>query len=439
MSTTPVGLSWASIFRLGLVQTALGAIIIMTTTTLNRVMVVELALPATLPGLLVGIHHGVQMLRPRLGYGSDMGRRRTPWIVGGMIVLGTGGAVAALGVALMGSVLALGIAVAALGFFLVGLGSGAAGTSLLALLASMVAPQRRAPAATILWVMMIAGFAVTATTAGRFLDPFSPERLVAVSAVVSLIAVSIAALAVRGVESSVPMPPLPAPAGPKPSFRAVLGEVWADPTARRFTIFVFVSMLAYNLSDLIIEPFAGQVFGLTIGQSTTLAGLQNAGTLAGMILMAVFGSGVLGARLASLRGWMVCGCIGSSAMLIMLAGTPQMATPPLTLVYVAFGFATGAFAAAAIASMMQLAGAGRAGTRMGLWGAAQAIAFAIGGFSGAVLADIARAALGGAAAGYGAVFLLQAGLFLLAAVLAARLAVAPRPFFPVPPMKEAVS
>lgn len=434
------GLSWVSIIRLGLVQTALGAIIIMTTTTLNRVMVVELALPATLPGLLVGIHHAVQMLRPRLGYGSDMGRRRTPWIVGGMAVLGTGGAVAALGVALMGEVLALGVAVAALGFFLVGLGSGAAGTSLLALVAAMVAPQRRAPAATILWVMMIAGFAVTATTAGRFLDPFSPERLVAVTAVISLIAVCMAALAVRGVENSVAIAAAPRPAaGAKPSFRAVLGEVWADATARRFTIFVFVSMLAYNLSDLIIEPFAGQVFGLTIGQSTTLAGLQNAGTLAGMIVMAVFGSGVMGARLASLRGWMVGGCIASAGMITLLAATPGMEDAPLTLIYMGFGFATGAFAAAAIASMMQLAGAGRAGTRMGLWGAAQAIAFAIGGLAGAVMADIARAALGDAAAGYGAVFLIQAGLFLAAAVLAARLAVAPRPLFPIPPMKEAVS
>ncbi|HEV7457732.1 MAG TPA: BCD family MFS transporter [Roseococcus sp.] len=435
------GLSWISIIRLGLVQTALGAIIIMTTTTLNRVMVVELALPATLPGLLVGIHHAVQMLRPRLGYGSDMGRRRTPWIIGGMAVLGAGGAVAAMGVALMGSLFVLGVVVAALGFFLVGLGSGAAGTSLLALVAALVAPQRRAPAATILWVMMIAGFAVTATTAGRFLDPFSPERLVAVTAIISLLAVCIATLAVRGVENSVAAPPAPqvVAAGPRPSFRAVLGEVWSDATARRFTIFVFVSMLAYNLSDLIIEPFAGQVFGMTIGQSTTLAGLQNAGTLAGMIVMAIFGSGVLGARLASLRGWMVGGCLGSGAMLVVLSATPEMEAAPLTLIYMGLGFATGAFAAAAIASMMQLAGAGRAGTRMGLWGAAQAIAFAIGGFAGAVLADIARAGLGSAAAGYGAVFLFQAGLFLVAAVLAARLTVAPRPLFPIPPLKEAVT
>ena len=87
-------LGWFGIVRLGLVQAALGAIVVLTTSTLNRVMVVELALPALLPGLLVALHYAVQMTRPRMGYGSDVGGRRTPWIVGGMAVLALGGVLA---------------------------------------------------------------------------------------------------------------------------------------------------------------------------------------------------------------------------------------------------------------------------------------------------------------------------------------------------------
>ena len=98
---TPAPLGWLGIIRLGLVQTALGAIVVLTTSALNRVMVVELALPATLPGILVGIHYALQMLRPRMGYGSDMGGRRTPWIIGGMAVLALGGVLAAAGTALV--------------------------------------------------------------------------------------------------------------------------------------------------------------------------------------------------------------------------------------------------------------------------------------------------------------------------------------------------
>lgn len=430
------GLSWTAILRLGLVQTSLGAVIVLTTSTLNRVMVVELALPAMLPGLLVTIHHAVQMLRPQLGYGSDMGVRRTPWIVGGMAVLGLGGVVAASAVALMGEALAAGIALAAVGFFLVGLGTGAAGTSLLALLAATVEARRRAPAATILWVMMIAGFAVTASLAGRLLDPFSSARLVAVTAGVSLLAFLLATLALRGIERAAPR--LPRETEARPPFGQVLREVWEEAAARRFTVFVFVSMLAYSAADLILEPFAGEVFGRSIGESTALAGLQNAGTLAGMAVMALFGSGLFGRRLASLRLWMIGGCLASALALVALAAAPGR-VEGLAPLYVALGAANGAFAAAAIATMMQLAGTQRTGTRMGLWGAAQAIAFAIGGFAGTAFADLARAFFGAAAPAYGFVFLVEAGLFLVSAALAARLAVSRPPVFRIPRLKEALS
>lgn len=415
------GLSWAGIVRLGLVQTALGAIIVLTTSTLNRIMVVELALPAVIPGLLVGLHYAVQMLRPRLGHGSDMGARRTPWIQGGMVVLGAGGTLAAAAVALMGVSPGWGIALAALAFFLVGLGVGAAGTALLALLACVVAPERRAPAATILWTMMIAGFAVTAGVAGSLLDPFSGERLVAVSGGVSLLAIALAVAALGGIERRHPV--LRAERGPQPAFRAAMAEVWADPVARRFTFFVFASMLAYSAADLVLEPFAGEVFARSIGQSTSLAGLQNAGTLLGMGLVALAGAGLFGRQLASLRVWMVGGCLASALVLVLLATSSEWRGRwPLEAFYLALGLANGAFAAAAIATMMQLAGHGRSGTRMGLWGAAQAIAFALGGLGGTVLLDLFRHATGSAPHAYAAVFLVQAALFVASAALAFRLA-----------------
>ena len=158
----PAPIGWLGIVRLGLVQASLGAIVVLTTSTLNRVMVVELALPALVPGALVALHYAVQVLRPRLGHGSDVGGRRTPWIVGGMACLAAGAVGAAGATALMATALAAGLALAVLAFLLVGVGVGAAGTSLLVLLAKRVDARKRAPAATILWLMMIAGIAGTA-------------------------------------------------------------------------------------------------------------------------------------------------------------------------------------------------------------------------------------------------------------------------------------
>ncbi|HRD95427.1 MAG TPA: BCD family MFS transporter [Rubrivivax sp.] len=432
MSGTPLG--WAGIIRLGLVQAMLGSVVVLTTSTLNRVMVVELALPALLPGLLVTLHYAVQMTRPRMGYGSDRGRRRTPWILGGMAVLAAGGFLAAAAVAWMGTQRWSGMALAVLAFALVGLGVSAAGTSLLVLLAKRVHEQRRAAAATTVWVMMIVGFAVTAGVAGQFLDPYTPERLVAVSAVVSLASVGVSVLALRGLEGPVPGA-TGAPADTaRPDFRAALQEVWRDADARRFTIFVFVSMLAYSTQDLILEPFAGALFGFTPGESTKLAGVQHGGALAGMLLAALAGRRVAGAALGSLRAWTIGGCLASALALLglVLAGLWAPHWPLRANVFL-LGLANGAFSIAAIGSMMALAGGGRGGregTRMGLWGAAQAVGFALGGLFGAAASDLARQLLGAPAAAYASVFLLEALMFLAAAALAKRIA-AVKPTKPV--------
>ena len=441
MNTTLPPLGWVGIARLGLVQAMLGAVVVLTTSTLNRVMVVELALPALLPGLLVALHFAVQLSRPRMGFGSDVGGRRTPWIAGGMALLALGGLGAAVATAWMATDRTAGIALAAASFALVGIGVSAAGTSLLVLLAKRVDEPRRASAAAVVWVMMIVGFAVSAGLGGRWLDPYSAPRLIAVSAVTSGIAFAVTALALWGLEGHA-LGAAPTPVH-KPNFRAALAQVWAEPDARRFTIFVFVSMLAYSTQDLILEPFAGAAFAFTPGESTQLSGVQHGGTLAGMLLAALAGRRIGGVRFGSLRLWTVAGCLASGLALLGLTLAGALAPHwPLRANVFALGVANGAFSIAAIGSMMslasggrearenQIAGPAREGTRMGLWGAAQAIGFALGGLFGAAASDVARWFIGGPnsspgslgtqGSAYAAVFFIEALMFVAAAVLAAK-------------------
>jgi BCD family chlorophyll transporter-like MFS transporter len=413
---TPLG--WLGILRLGLVQTSLGAIVVLTTAALNRVMVVEHALPATLPGALVALHYAVQMLRPRLGHGSDQGGRRTPWIIGGMAVLALGGVLAAVATAWMGTALVPGVLLAVVAFLLVGLGVGAAGTSLLVLLAARVAPARKPAAASLVWIMMIAGFVVTTAVTGRLLDPYSAERLITVTAGTSLLAFCIACLAVAGIEGRGRGA---AEVVAKADFRQAIREIWAEPVARHFTVFVFVSMLAYSAQDLILEPFAGTVFGMSLGETTKLSSVQHGGVLAGMILTAVIGS-LAGGRAQVLRGWTVIGCGAACVLLVVLAFVAlHGAVLPVAPTFFALGLANGSFAAAAIALMMQLVRQGREGRegiRMGVFGAAQAIAFGLGGLVGTLVLDAGRLLSGSAVGGYALVFAVDAGLFLASAILA---------------------
>lgn len=427
MSGTGTGLGWGGIVRLGLVQSALGAIVALTTSTLNRVMVVEYGLPAMIPAGLVAWHYAVQLSRARWGHASDVGRQRTPWIVSGMAALGLGGVLAALATTLMGDARWSGLLLGALAFTLIGFGVGAAGTSLLALLASVVAPARRPAAAALTWILMIAGIIVSSAAAGALLEPFSPARLVAVSAGVSVAAFVATMIAVWGVEagSRRAVEPVDAP----PAFAQVLAEIWQDSAARRFTLFVFVSMLAYSAQDLILEPFAGLIFGFTPGQSTSLSAVQHGGVLLGMVLVGVAGNAFGGSSSAVaprgwMRSWTIAGCVGSAVALAGL-GMAAMVGPawPLKPTVFILGFANGVFAVAAIGSMMGLAGrgsGGREGSRMGVWGAAQAIAFGLGGFLGAAGVDVGRHIFAHTSSAFVAVFATEATLFLIAAAIAAK-------------------
>jgi len=409
-------LTWAQIVRLGLVQMALGSIVVLTTSTLNRLMVVELALPAVLPAALVALHYGIQMTRPHWGFVSDAGGKRTRWIIGGMAMLAAGAMLATLAVVVLDTSFGWGLALSVLAYAMIGMGVGASGTSLLALLATATAPKRRAAAATITWLMMIFGIAVTAGTVGAMLHPYSDALLLRVVAVVVTGALGLTTLAVWGIERRVKAEREPDTG----TFREGIAEIWAERRARNFTIFVFLSMTAYFMQELILEPYAGLVFGFTPGQSTSLSGAQNGGVFVGMLTVGIAATGF---GLGQLRTWVVAGCLGSAAALAVITMIgPIGAGAPLVPAVVALGFFNGMFAVAAIGSMMALAGEGRGrreGTRMGLWGAAQAVAAGCGGLMGAALVDMLRMGLPDAEA-FGAVFLIEAVVFVAAALMAAK-------------------
>jgi BCD family chlorophyll transporter-like MFS transporter len=262
------------------------------------------------------------------------------------------------------------------------------------------------------------------------LQPFSAQRLALVASGVAGIGFILTVLAVWGAEGEGEAAAAALPtAGPRPSFSEALAEIKADPLARRFTVFVFVSMLAYSAQELILEPFAGLLFNMTPGQSAQLSGMQHGGVLLGMIMV-----GILGARFGDkkslwMRRWTIAGCVGSALALGGLAAASVVGPAwPLHPTVFVLGFANGVFAVSAIGSMMGLAGAGRGareGVRMGVWGAAQAGAFAIGGFLGAVGVGVLRGILHQTVAAFLIVFAAEAVVFLVSALLASRLDAAP--------------
>ena len=412
-------LSWLSIIRLGLVQMCLGAVVVLMTSTLNRLMVVELSLAATIPGALVAIHYLVQISRPKWGFISDVQGNRTKWIILGMVILALGANLAALCIPLYPINTTAATLLSILAYILIGLGVGASGTSLLALLATHTAQRRRAAAATITWLMMIFGIALTATIVGKLLDPYSAQRMIKIVFGLTMLTILLTAIVTLNIERGLER--VKKNTNQSQSFILGLKIIWANSQTKRFTIFVFLSMTAYFMQELILEPYSGLVFYFTPGQSTSLSGMQNGGVFLGMLAV---GIACTGFKFGALKNWVWAGCMGSciSLILIALAGQSPEIAPLVPLVF-GLGFFNGMFAVAAIGSMMSLASQNndkREGTRMGLCGAAQAIAAGFGGSLGTVLVDLLRLLNFSHADAYGSVFIFEAALFALAATIATR-------------------
>ena len=410
-------LGWFSIFRLGLVQACLGAVVVLMTSTLNRLMVVELSMAATVPGFLVGLHYAVQLSRPKWGLISDLENNRTKWINLGMLILGIGANLATLSLVLFNSNSLLAMLLSILAYTLIGLGVGASGTSLLALMAKHTAERRRPAAAMITWLMMIFGIAMTAGIVGMLLVPYSFELLLKIVVGLTVLTMIISFTATWKIENN--LDEIRQTDQEKAPLLEELKSLWEHSKTRNFTIFVFLSMTAYFMQELILEPYAGIVFQYTPSQTTSLSGMQNGGVFVGMLTVGILATAL---KFGTLKSWVQAGCFGSCLMLISIMLLGQINTSlPLELSVVGLGFFNGMFAVAAIGSMMSLAGSGskrREGTRMGLWGAAQAIAAGFGGLLGTILVDLLQAADLSPVNAYGMVFSLEASLFALAALLA---------------------
>ena len=429
-------MNWFSILRLGLVQLCIGSSVVIPLSTLNRLMKVELALPATIAGFLIALHYAVQLTRVNWGYLSDKTQNRSQWIIFGMLILGIGGVLASVSIPLIESNFAYGIMLALFSYTLIGFGVGAAGTPLLALLASYSSKSQKGFAASITFLMMILGLAITGITAGIILDPYSHQKLIKITTSLAIITNILSYLSLKNLEKSLlnnADARIPNSIRYDVPFLTGIKKIWMEREARLFTIFIFISMGAFSMQDPILEPFAGEVFGFAVGESTKLDGFHKVGTLIGIILIILclskfrigFGSFSIfkNERLGSEKLWLITGCLFSalSLFIISLLGLTYRDPGILNSVVFFFGISNGVFTAGILGTMLHLASRGsgdnNTGTRMGIWGAAQAYATMIAVFFSTVLVDILGLMMNSLPSVYGIVFLTAASFFIAAAFL----------------------
>ena len=418
------------LLRLSLFQVSVGMALVLLTGTLNRVMIVELDVPAWLVGLMVSIPVLIAPFRALIGFKSDthksvLGWRRVPYIWFGTMMQFGGFAILPFALLVLtgdghGSAM-WGEVGAALAFLLIGAGINTTQTAGLALANDLASEETRPRVVALLYVMLLLGMVVSALVFGSLLHDFTAKQLIQIIQGVAVITVVLNVIAMWKQEAR--NPKLTAKDAPRISFSQAWAQFSAAGRAKRLLVGVGLGSAAFSMQDILLEPFGGQVFGLNVGQTTWLTATLALGTLAGFAISARrLSRGGDPYRLASLG--ILAGIMAFAA--VIFSQVLDMVSLFQTGAFF-IGLGGGLFSVGMLTAAMDLASSGAgtmSGFALGAWGGVQATAAGIGvGVSGMLrdavsgLADDGAAdAASSSATGYITVY--QIEIVLLFATLA---------------------
>lgn len=407
-----------SLLRLGLRQFAAGMLSILALGILNRVMKVELGIDLGLVGLVIGLHYFAAPIAIPLGHLSDrrpyFGLHRTPYIIAGA-ALAALMTLAAPHVALWigGSGSSTPSVLAGAGvFLLLGVGIYSAGTAYLALLADLSPEGERARSISIIWSMMMLGILAGVFLGVGLLESYTPEALVRLFYVMAALLAALTFLGVVGQESARRSPP--------PSQATSTSQAWSlllrGGETRRFFGFLFAGILFLFLQQVVLEPFGGDVLGLSIRQTTLFNAYQMVGVLAGMAAGGAWLVRRLGERWTAGLGLALASISFVLLAYTSLTASVGSAAPAITLM----GLGMGLFNVGGLALMMGMSTPSHTGLYMGAWTLAQALGNGVASVGGGWLFDLAKAQSGSEAIGYSAVFVVEAIGLLAALALLSR-------------------
>ena len=431
------------LLRLSLFQVSVGIAVVLLIGTLNRVMIVELRVPASLVAFMVSLPLVFAPLRALVGFRSDthrsvLGWRRVPYLWFGTLLQFGGLSIMPFAlIVLSGDTTAppvVGQVAAGLAFLLVGAGMHTTQTVGLALATDMARPEAQPRVVALLCMMMLLGMVASALLFGLALASFSELRLIQVvqgSAVITLL-LNAAALWKQEARN----PAATSGAGPRPGFLQAWRTFGQGQQSRRRLVALGIGTVAFSMQDILLEPYGGHVLGLPVAVTTLMTALLAIGGLIG------FGAG---ARLlgqgASPYVLAACGALAGLAAFCAVMFSAPFAAPGLFAAGVAgIGFGAGLFAHCTLTAAMQSAPRAHVGLVLGVWGAVQAsaagTAVAAGGFLRAGVASLAaRGVLGPTldrpATGYLAVYAVEIGLLFATLVALGPLAGAAQPASPV--------
>ncbi|MEM9902716.1 MAG: MFS transporter [Pseudomonadota bacterium] len=423
------GFPLREVLRLSLFQISVGMATVLLLGTLNRVMIVELGVPAMMVAAMIALPVLVAPLRAAIGFRSDtyrsaIGWKRVPfiwfgslWQFGGLAIMPF--ALLVLGGDTYHSFPFDGEILAALAFIMTGWGIAMTQTAGLALASDRATDETRPRVVALLYVMFLVGMGLSSLVIGWFLQDFTPLKLIQVVQGAAVVTVLLNTAALWKQERVRPMS-REERAAPRPAFRDAWADFMVGGQAGRLIAVVALGTLAFNMQDVLLEPYGGEILGLSVSATTLLTAAWSFGALVAFALSARWLAEGRDAFRMAATGIL----FGIAAFSAVIFAAPLESAALFFAGAAGIGFGGGLFAVATLTAAMTLPAQGSAGRglALGAWGAAQATAAGIAIFAGGTIRDLVSATglpeTLGPATGYSVVYHVEiALLFATLAVL----------------------
>ena len=410
------------LLRLSLIQVSVGMSLVLLVGTLNRVMIVELGVPASLVGIMISLPLLFAPLRAVIGFRSDrhqsaLGWKRVPFIYRGTMLQFGGLAIMPFALLVLSGAghaseapAWIGLSAAALAFLMVGAGIHTTQTVGLALATDLAAPESRPQVVGLMYVMLLLGSIVSSIAFGLLLENFSPGciQVIQGSAVVTIVLNGTALWKQEAIRR------MPQTAGlvDEPTFLEACKSYLQEAKALRGLIAVGLGTLAFSMQDVLLEPYGGSILKLSVSNTTLLTASLATGGLFGFCLA----SNVLSRGFDPFVMATYGALVGIPAFAAVIAAAPLQSHAIFVIGVFFIGFGGGLFSHGTLTATMNLAPRNQTGLALGAWGAVQASAAGLAVALGSIIRDVTAVALPdsalGSAAGDDAVYVLEIVLLL---------------------------
>jgi len=400
--------------QLGLIHVAVAMTLVPINSALNRVMIKELAISATLVAALASLPYLFSPIQVVIGAYSDrhpvFGLRRTPYILVGLILCVFGLFVSPRVAFLMSANFPLGVLAGVFAFGAWGMGYNLSSVSYLSLASELSGENGRGKTIAIMWFMMIVAIIATAIGLSRMLDPYTPEALIRAF---GYIAASALTLGLIGLFKLEPRSQVSASSASEAySIQQMFAAIAANPVARLFFIYLLLLLAALLGQDVLLEPFGAEAFDMTVTQTTRITSIW--GTF---VLIAIIVAGALEGRVAKKQIAQLGNLVALAGFILIVVSGFSRSTRVFYAGVTLLGFGTGLSTVANLSLMFDLTAPGMVGLYIGAWGFSNALSRLIGSVLGGVLRDAVNQITGQALSGYLVVFSVEALMLLVAAIM----------------------